>query len=68
MPFSVQYPIMFNGATKLEEKALKDFSDALDFLEIFLGVNKYAAGDHLTIADIVLIASASTFLVRRFLF
>lgn len=54
---------MFSGATKLDEKALKDFNEALDFLETFLGQNKYAAGDHLTIADISLVASASTFVV-----
>ncbi|XP_057377235.1 glutathione S-transferase 1-like [Daphnia carinata] len=61
----VYYPVMFSGATKLDEKALKDFGDALDFLEVFLGQNKYAAGDHLTIADIALLASASTFVATN---
>lgn len=56
---------MISGATKLDEKAKKDFAEAVDYLETFLGMNKYAAGDHLTIADIVLVASASTFLVNN---
>lgn len=57
---------MFGGAKKLEEKAQKDFAEGIDYFETFLGMNKYAAGDHLTIADLVLLASASTFLVRKF--
>ena len=59
---------MFGGATKLDEKAQKDLVDGLDTLELFLGKNKFAAGDHLTIADLVLVASASTFVVSLFLF
>lgn len=46
---------------RLDEKAKKDLIEALDFLETFLAQKKYAAGDHLTIADIVLVASASSF-------
>lgn len=53
------------GATKIEDKAKKDFEEALGFLETFLGQNKYAAGDHLTIADVSLVASASTFLASE---
>ncbi len=56
---------MFKGATKFDEKAQTDLAEALDFFETFLGQNKYAAGDHLTIADITLLASASTFLVTK---
>lgn len=57
---------MFGGATKIEEKAKKDFAEAIDYLETFLGMNKYAAGDHLTIADLSLLSSATTFVVRKF--
>jgi glutathione S-transferase len=58
---------MLKGATKIDESAMKDLEGALDFLETFLGQNKYAACDHLTIADLSLVASASTFLVRKFI-
>ena len=54
-------PAMFKGATQLDEQAKKELSDAVEYLDTFLTESKYAAGDHLTIADIFLIASASTF-------
>ena len=56
---------MFKGATKLDEQAVKEFAVAVEYLNTFLSASKYAAGDHLTIADIVLVASASTFEVCR---
>lgn len=52
------------GATKLEEKAQKDLAEAVNYLETFLGQSEYAACDHLTIADLALLASASTFQVN----
>ena len=61
----LQYPVMFKGATKIDESAMTDLNGALDFLETFLTQNKYAACDHLTIADISLVASASTIAVRN---
>ncbi|XP_046631832.1 glutathione S-transferase 1-like [Daphnia pulicaria] len=61
----VYYPVMLKGATKIDESAMKDLEGALDFLETFLGQNKYAACDHLTIADLSLVASASTFLATN---
>ena len=48
----------------MDEAAKKEFNTAIGFLELFLGQNKYAAGDQLTIADICLMANASTFEVR----
>lgn len=56
---------MMHGATKLDKKAQDDFAGAIDFLEGFLTKNKYAAGDHLTIADLSLVASASTMEVNE---
>ena len=56
---------MFGGATQFDEAAKKDFANAVGFLDTFLSQNKYAAGDHLTIADICLMASAATFEVRQ---
>jgi hypothetical protein len=61
----LQYPIMFKGATKIDESAVTELHGALDFLETFLTQNKYAACDHLTIADIALVSSASTIVVRK---
>lgn len=54
-----------HGATKLDKKAQDDLAGAINFLEGFLSKNKYAAGDHLTIADVSLVASASTFEVKQ---
>lgn len=55
---------MMNGATKLSETARKELSAAIDFLEGFLSSNKYAAGDHLTIADLALVATVTTIEVK----
>jgi len=57
----VYIPIMFRGATKLDEAAQKDFAASIEHLNTFLSQNKYVAGDQLTIADICLMANASTF-------
>ena len=57
---SIQYPVMFGGATSISEKAKADHETANGFLDLFLSKSKYAAGDNLTLADIVLLASAST--------
>lgn len=53
------YPMMFAGAPKDEEK-VKKLDEALVFLDGFLAGSRYAAGDHLTIADHSLAASVST--------
>lgn len=58
---------MMGGATKLSDAAKKELSAAIDFLEGFLGSNKYAAGDHLTIADIALVSTVSTIEVKLLL-
>lgn len=60
-----QYPMMFGRATAYDEAAKADLATAIGYLEHFLTENKYAAGDHLTIADICLMASASTFEVTQ---
>ena len=56
---------MMHGATKLSESAIKDLANAIDFLETFLTKTTYVAGDHLTIADVALVASVSTIEVKR---
>lgn len=52
-----------HGATQLSEKAKQDLAEAVNYFEAFLGETEFAACDHLTIADIALLASASTFQV-----
>jgi len=56
----VYYPILMNGAAYDEEKGKKLHSN-LEFLEGFLKETGYAAGNHLTIADISLLATVTTF-------
>ncbi len=56
---------MMRGATKLDEKAQANLTEALNFLEGFLSKTKYVACDHLTLADVVLVSSASTIEVIR---
>lgn len=55
---------MFGGATKFDEGAKKDLATAIGYLEHFLSESKYVTGNQLTIADICLMANASTFEVR----
>nr|AFM78644.1 glutathione S-transferase delta 1 [Aphis gossypii] len=54
------YPWIFAGVPKSDDKE-KKIHDALAFLEIFLGSSAWAAGDSVTVADIALVASISTF-------
>ena len=58
---------MFRGATTLDEAAQKDFAAAIEHLNTFLTLNKYVAGEQLTIADICLMANCATFEVKKML-
>nr|AAV91371.1 hypothetical protein 3 [Lonomia obliqua] len=53
------YPQLLQGAAP-DEAAFKKVQEALEFLNIFLEGNKYAAGSSLTIADLSLVATIST--------
>lgn len=53
------YPQIFAKAPANPEK-LKPLEDALGFLNTFLEGQTYVAGDHLTLADISLVATVST--------
>ncbi len=59
-----QYPVMFRGATSLDASKKKPLDNALGFFNMFVSEHDYAAGDHMTIADLSLLASASTMEVR----
>lgn len=56
----VQYPQVFGGAPADKEKLAK-IDDALKLLDTFLDGQKYAAGPTLTVADLSLVASVSSF-------
>ena len=63
-----QYPVIFHGASSLDPAKKKELDNALGFLDMFLAQQVYAAGDHLTIADLALLASASNMEVIFVLF
>lgn len=55
-----QYPQAFYGAPADKDKRTK-VEDALKLFDTFLEGQKYSAGPNLTIADLSLVASVSTF-------
>ncbi|XP_023309099.2 glutathione S-transferase 1-1 [Lucilia cuprina] len=59
------YPQIFAKAPADPEK-YKKMEMAMDFLNTFLQNQKYAAGDTLTVADLALLATVSTFEVAGF--
>nr|QST14951.1 GSTd protein [Diaphanosoma celebensis] len=54
------YPTIFRGKGPMGDDIKKRFEDASAHLDTYLSRSKYAAGDHLTIADLCLLASAAT--------
>lgn len=56
------YPRFFGGATEFDPEAYIKIEDALSLLNQFLEGQTFAAGNTFTIADIALVASASSFL------
>lgn len=59
------YPQIFAKAPADAEK-FKKIEEAFEFLNTFLEQSKYAAGDNLTVADISLIATVSSYEVASF--
>lgn len=59
------YPQIFAKAPADPEK-MKKMEEAFGFLEIFLTGQDFAAGDSLTLADIALVATVSTYEVAKF--
>jgi len=59
------YPVIFGGASYEPEKLTK-IQDAFKFLDTFLEDQEYAAGNNLTIADLTLVATVSTFDMMNF--
>nr|AEE63485.1 unknown [Dendroctonus ponderosae] len=54
------YPIIFAGASKDAAK-MEKINDAMKFLDIFLEGQKFVAGDQLTVADLAIVATISTY-------
>ena len=59
------YPQFFVKAPADPEK-FKKIEEAFSFMDIFLDGQQYAAGDNLSVADIVLVATVSNFEVAKF--
>lgn len=59
------YPVIFGNASFDPEKKTK-MDEAVGFLNTFIGDSTYAAGDKLTIADLALVATISTFDVASY--
>lgn len=59
------YPQIFASAPADPEK-FKKLEEAMGFLETFLDGTKYAAGDFMTVADLSLLATVSSFEVAKF--
>ncbi|CAB3239212.1 unnamed protein product [Arctia plantaginis] len=57
---AVTIPTFFGGLTETPEKSKKDINDCYKVLEVFLENRKYIAADHLTLADIALLATTSS--------
>uniref|UniRef100_A0A1I8N3Q0 Glutathione S-transferase n=1 Tax=Musca domestica TaxID=7370 RepID=A0A1I8N3Q0_MUSDO len=54
------YP-QFRENKPADPELFKKFESALEFLNIFLSQSKYAAGETMTLADLAILASVSTF-------
>lgn len=59
------YPQIFAKQPADAEK-FKKMEEAMEFMNTFLGDSKYCAGDKLTIADLSLVASVSSYDVAKF--
>ncbi|KAF5278508.1 hypothetical protein FQR65_LT15679 [Abscondita terminalis] len=59
------YPIMFGNGTHNEEN-FKKMHEAFGFLETFLDKNQYVAGDSLSMADLAIGTTVSTYEVAKF--
>lgn len=63
--FRFQYPVIFGGASYDPAKLTK-IEEAFKFFDIFLEGQEYSAGNQLTLADISLVVTVSTFEVVGF--
>lgn len=59
------YPVIFGGAP-YDPAKLSKIDDAFKFLDSYLEKTEYVAGDHLTLADLAIVSSVSTFEVMNY--
>lgn len=64
--FTAYYYPQFRLGKPADPEAFKKVESAFGYLNTFLEGQEYVAGDHLTIADIAILASVSTFVVAEF--
>lgn len=55
-----QIPSLFGDYTETPEQGKKDIDDCYKVLEVFLQNRKFIAADHLTLADIAIVATTSS--------
>lgn len=61
----MQYPVIFGGAS-YDPAKLSKIEEAFKFLDTFLEGQEFAAGNELTLADLTLVSTVSTFDVLNF--
>ncbi|KAG5679576.1 hypothetical protein PVAND_009136 [Polypedilum vanderplanki] len=57
---AIAYPVLFLGEKKISDEKRNHILDAFTYMENFLEGRKWFCGDHLTIADLSLLASLSS--------
>lgn len=60
-----QYPVIFGGAS-YDPAKLGKIEEAFKFMDCFLENNDFMAGNTLTLADLAIVSSVSTFDVMKF--
>ncbi|KAF2885296.1 hypothetical protein ILUMI_20884 [Ignelater luminosus] len=60
------YPTIFSGSTSPAQKHLDKAREIFKFLDALLERHTYSAGDHLTVADLALVATVSTYEAMNF--
>lgn len=57
---AITRPIIYEGVTCISEQKMKDIHEAFGYLDKFLERSKFVAGDHLTVADLHILAMVAT--------
>lgn len=57
---AITRPIIYEGVTEISEQKWKDIHEAFGYLDKFLENSKFVAGDHLTVADLHILAMVAT--------